>query len=412
MQFFGTSMPMIDIDPPTMIFYTTALLVVIGALFALFWSREKRRASLLWFGLPFLMGAAGAIMTINPALKPGNWKLKLGTVFIILAYGFAWQMARIFYGRRPLLWAVLLPTLVWLVFSVTVFQASNHLLTRAILRTGLIAAFAGLAAYEFWRSRETEDLPSRPILFWAFAIFSGFNIMRLPIMSLAPMPIGLAPTAVWAVVVYNLATIILVLVVSFFMIALSQQRLSAQSYNLALRDVLTQCYNRRAYHEHMQNFEGNGDGAAQRYALLVLDIDSFKSINDRFGHQIGDKVIVLAAQAAEIALRKHDRVFRMGGEEFACLLPGTDAQEGFEAAERVRVVFQDIAAIVDGLGIYATMSIGVAATDGDASADQVFSRADAALYEAKQSGRNRTVIASSQNARREPERPNALDSCY
>ncbi len=127
---------------------------------------------------------------------------------------------------------------------------------------------------------------------------------------------------------------------------------------------------------------------------MVFDIDHFKSINDRFGHQNGDKVIILAAQAAEATLRKHDKVFRIGGEEFVCLLPDTSPQEAYDAAERVRLVFQEIAATVNGEQMDATISIGVAASDGSLAADQVMARADAALYEAKRSGRNRTVMAS------------------
>jgi diguanylate cyclase (GGDEF)-like protein len=144
----------------------------------------------------------------------------------------------------------------------------------------------------------------------------------------------------------------------------------------------------------LQAFATNGDNPIPPYALLVLDIDNFKSINDRFGHQTGDQVIILAAQAAGTTLRKHDKVFRIGGEEFVCLLPDTTMQQAHDAAERLRSAFREIANTVDGKAIGATISIGVAATDGLMTADQVFAEADAALYQAKTLGRNRTVVAS------------------
>lgn len=382
------------IDPPTLILYTALLLAVIGGLFAFFWSREKQRAPLAWFVLPFVMAVVGTTMALNPASKVGGWDTRLGIAIILLAYGFAWQMVRVFYHRRPLLLFVFVPILFWVVLSATIFKQWNLFVISAMMRTALTASFTGLCAYEFWRSRDEGDPPSRRILFGVFAAYCLYNVARIPLMPIVPMPIGMAPTAAWAILVYNFATLVLVLLVSIFMIALSRERSSARNYSLAMQDAMTRVYNRRAYDEQMQTLGANGNDPIRPYALLLLDIDSFKSINDRFGHLIGDKAIILAAQAAETTLRKADRVFRMGGEEFACLLPDTSLQEAYEAAERVRAGFQKIAANIDGEQIDATISIGVAATHGHLSADQVFAQADAALYRAKRSGRNQTVVAS------------------
>jgi predicted signal transduction protein with EAL and GGDEF domain len=274
------------------------------------------------------MGAAGAALLVSPTLKLGDWALRLGVFFILLAYGFAWQAVRRIYGRPPSPLLVVAPTLLWLILSMTVLTKSWDLLVvNAVIRRGLVALFSGLSAYEFWRSRHTEDLRSRRVLFWVFATFGALNAVRIPFVSILPAPLGAAPTEAWSVVIYNLEAVILVLLASVFMIVLSRERMSSRNYGLALRDAMTNVYNRRAYHEHMQALGTNGEGLVPPYALLVLDIDRFKSINDRFGHQLGDKVIVLAAQTAEAALRKHDSVFRLGGEEFACLLPDTGLLE-------------------------------------------------------------------------------------
>jgi diguanylate cyclase (GGDEF)-like protein len=391
----------VQIDPPTLILYTAALLAVIGCLFAFFWSREKQRASLVWFVLPFVLGVVGATMALNPASKVGDWGTKFGTVFILLAYGFAWQMVRVFYHRRPVLLFVFAPTILWFVLSATVIREWELFVISAMIRTAVMATFTGLCAYEFWRSREQDDPPSRRILFGVFAAYCLFYVVRIPIMPIVPMPIGMAPTAIWSIIVYNFATVLLVLLVSIFMIALSRERSSARNYSLAMQDAMTQVYNRRAYHEQMQTLAPNGNDPIRPYALLALDIDSFKSINDRFGHPMGDKAIILAAQAAVATLRKDDRVFRIGGEEFACLLLDTSLEQAYEAAERVRAAFQKIGATIDGEQIDATISIGVAATDGQLSADQVFAQADAALYQAKRSGRNQTVMAGADETDRQ-----------
>lgn len=378
-----------QVDVPTLLSYTTVLVALFGGVFTYFWSREKRDAPLIWFALPFLMALMGTAITVNPALKPGDAGLRLGVFFLLLAYGFAWQAVRALYRRKRLLLAVLLPSMLWLALATTPNDLNLPLITTGY-RFTLLAVFNGLSAYEFWQSAD-EDLPSRRILFKVFCTFAALNAVRIPVMAIAPMPIGVAPTEVWAVILYNLASVVFLLLATTFMIMLARERQAAHNYRLALRDAMTGIYNRRAYFEHIKSFASGSQGMMPHFALIVFDIDNFKTINDRFGHQTGDEVIILAAQAAVASLRKHDRVFRMGGEEFACLLPDTDLQEAHHAAERLRLVFQKIAATMDGKAIHATISLGVAASNGDVTPERLFMEADTALYDAKNSGRNRTA---------------------
>lgn len=379
-----------QVDVPTLLSYTTVLIALFGGVFTYVWSREKRDAPLIWFALPFLMALVGTAITVNPALKAGEVGLRLGVFFLLLAYGFAWQAVRALYHRKRLALAVLLPCLLWLGLS-TALQDWNPPVITTGFRLVLIAAFNGLAAYEFARSQD-EDLPSRRIVFWVFCIFAILNLVRIPIMTVAPMPIGTAPTQVWAVILYNLASVVFLLLVTTFMITLARERLAAHNYGLALLDAMTGIYNRRAYFDDINSYAAGPEGMTPPFALIVFDIDKFKAINDRFGHHTGDQVIILAAQAAVATLRKHDKVFRIGGEEFVCLLPGTSLRDAHHVAERIRTVFQKIAVTVDGQPIGATISLGVAASGGDVAPEQLFIAADAALYEAKNSGRNRTAM--------------------
>jgi len=393
------------VDSPTLILYTTVMMALIGALFAFFWSREDRPVGLPWLVLPFLLGAAGAACTIAPT---GYWMLWLAAFFLLLAYGFAWQGIRIFYRRKPLPLVVVALTSGWLLLSIAGADRPEWVLVSAIARTGLIAAFCGLAARELWLSR-SEDLPSRRILFRVFAICCGLHLARIPLMQVAPMPIGLAPTTSWAVIVYNLSSVVLALLATVFLIALARERVSAHNYGMAMRDAMTGVYNRRAYYEQMH--APGEEGNALPYALFVFDIDRFKTINDRFGHDTGDLVIVTIARAARASLRAEDRIFRMGGDEFVCLLPGANLRSAYEAAERIRSMFEKVAATVDGKPVNATISIGVAATDGELGRDEVFSLADAALYAAKKSGRNQTFLAPShEEAEPRPERLRLVES--
>lgn len=381
------------IDVPTLIGYSAVLFALIGGLFLFFWFREGRPANLIWFSLPFLIAVFGAAFLVRPELFPGTWGLRLGALFIMLAYGFGWQAVRAFYGRPLTPLYVVLPTLLWLGLAITVFKAWDIQGVSAAMRALIVAVFTGLSAREFWLSRE-ENLPSRSVLFWIFAIYCAYHAARIPLSSSLPGPLGSGKTEVWAVVTFNVLAVTQALSVTAFMIAMSRERISMQHYQMALRDALTGIYNRRAYLEHMQAFDSGVTGSTLPFSLLLLDIDRFKSINDRFGHEMGDQVIKLAARAAEAVLRKDDAIFRVGGEEFVCILPGTDMEEAYEAAERVRLKFQAMASDVDSVALNATISIGAAASDGKAELpNQVFARADKALYEAKQAGRNRTVKA-------------------
>ncbi len=159
-----------------------------------------------------------------------------------------------FYRRRPLPLLVLAPAALWLVLSVTMFKDGGLGATNASIRSVLVAMFNSLSAYEFWRSRKTEDLPSCRLLFWVFVAYCLFNIARVPVTSIVPMPLGAAPAETWAIVVYNLASVVLALFVCVFMIVLSRERISAQNYSLALHDAMTEVYNRRAYHEYVLAF--------------------------------------------------------------------------------------------------------------------------------------------------------------
>jgi len=161
---------------------------------------------------------------------------------------------------------------------------------------------------------------------------------------------------------------------------------------LATTDTLTGAANRRSFFELAeQDFK-----RVQRYensvAFLVLDIDHFKVVNDNYGHQGGDEVLKAFVRACKNELREADVFGRIGGEEFAILLPETDQQSARLVAERIRQKIERLVIAFEEHAIKITVSIGVATIAiTDKSFDQVFQRADTALYQAKNSGRNRVI---------------------
>ncbi|MEC4812279.1 MAG: diguanylate cyclase [Scytonema sp. PMC 1069.18] len=165
-----------------------------------------------------------------------------------------------------------------------------------------------------------------------------------------------------------------------------------QLKKLASTDPLTGVWNRR-YLFTLAEQELN---RAQRYdrpfAVLIIDIDHFKRINDTYGHTVGDEAIVFMSQTVLNCLRKVDSFGRLGGEEFMALLPETDTDAAFLVAERIREMIENIVIPARGKQVTMTVCIGVASyTFGNDTVDFIIQRADEALYQAKNQGRNRVV---------------------
>jgi len=153
-------------------------------------------------------------------------------------------------------------------------------------------------------------------------------------------------------------------------------------------DKLTGAYNRRTWDVEIQREFSKARRQGVRLSLVMTDLDLFKRVNDEHGHQRGDLVLQEFTQRLRQTVRASDTVFRLGGEEFAVLLPGTDIEQGRLTAEKLR---EGVArSPLSGLAI--TASFGVADTGGDESPDELFRRADQALYAAKANGRDRVEI--------------------
>lgn len=158
------------------------------------------------------------------------------------------------------------------------------------------------------------------------------------------------------------------------------------------RDALTSLPNRLAADERLRGEFVSMKRSGAPYAVMMLDIDNFKKINDTFGHAVGDDVLRYTSKAMRTSLRENDFVCRYGGEEFLILLPATDLEEARGVAEKVRLAVVTVRVPVAGCN---TISIGVAlATPSDADEEVALKVADDRLYEAKRSGRNRVVHTS------------------
>lgn len=163
---------------------------------------------------------------------------------------------------------------------------------------------------------------------------------------------------------------------------------------LAFTDALTGAVNRYQFNKVLAEEIIRADHEQLPLSIMLLDIDKFKRVNDKFGHGVGDEVLIKFYQACEEAVRASDVVARIGGEEFVVILPKTNAKNAYQFAERLRDKIQQLEVIVDDNKIDLTVSIGVSQWRKDAfsSAEEFVDSADKLLYQAKDSGRNRVVI--------------------
>jgi two-component system cell cycle response regulator len=167
-----------------------------------------------------------------------------------------------------------------------------------------------------------------------------------------------------------------------------------RSLTAALTDTLTGLNNRRYLETHFGAVNAMLAGAAKPIALLVLDVDHFKSINDRYGHTVGDQVLRGIAQRMQASLRNFDTAIRYGGEEFVLLMPNTVEAQALAVAERLCAAVREAPIKIDDAPgeVAVTVSIGVTTRRaGKASLAELVRAADAALYEAKRTGRNKVV---------------------
>lgn len=183
-----------------------------------------------------------------------------------------------------------------------------------------------------------------------------------------------------------------------YLLAEQREKLADELVKIATVDHLTQVLTRRAFIDRASAFLDAG--AAAEVSMLMLDIDHFKSINDTYGHAGGDCVLVYAAKRVQACLKQHDLIGRLGGEEFAVLLPGCAVEQAHQVAHRILHLMQrDPFKLEDGQQVSVTVSIGM--TTGAAGAnslDELLMIADQALYGAKNGGRNRAVFSSAQTA--------------
>ena len=182
----------------------------------------------------------------------------------------------------------------------------------------------------------------------------------------------------------------------FIAMSISNAVLYEQTSKLAVTDGLTGISNRTTMEQSLLNEFGRSMRYNSPLSIVLLDVDHFKDVNDSYGHQKGDEILVTFASILKKFCRANDIAARYGGEEFLMILPQSNAQGAFKIAERVREEIMKMSFVGNDSKFSVTTSCGVAELNRDymKNTDQLISVADNAMYEAKNSGRNKTIIGS------------------
>jgi diguanylate cyclase (GGDEF)-like protein len=374
-------------DTSTLYLFATMVAGMLGAMLVYFGKQENILA-LKWWGAAYLLGAASvAIWTVAGSTLGGPLSLALNAVGF-LACGMVWSAARVFHGRKLNLPGLVLGALTWIATVQTLLPDEAAL--RMTIGAAIIATYAALTASELWNERR-RSLQKRWLTI-AIPMLHGCVLM-LPILLgdlLRPHDETFA-SSMW-VTVFATELVLYAIGTVFVIFMLVSDRAVRVHKTAASVDPLTGMFNRRGFAEACGRVIEREANAGRPVTVLIFDIDHFKSINDRFGHPAGDEILKLFAVVVICNLRISDLSGRIGGEEFAALLP-CPLEEGVIAAERVREAFAASGIVCEQGPVDTTVSIGVAGGPAGTELEVLLAAADTALYQAKRSGRNRVEAA-------------------
>ncbi len=375
------------LDLPTLVLAAVCLSALLGLFLIFAWLQERDIRALAWWGAAYLIGSSAIALWNAPHLILGL-PTEMPAALTFVACGMIWNGVRLFHGRRVLPFASLAGATVWLVACNLTGDES----ARTVVGMSIVAVYTFFIALELWRERR-KTLYSRAAAVIVPLLHATIFMLPLAMKTLLPEFFSRG----W-VTVFALETMIYAVGTAFIVLLMVKDHHVHIHRNAASTDHLTGALNRRAFIEGAAIVCARQAMRREPVTLLMFDLDHFKSINDRFGHAMGDEVLKLFAHIGRTSMRASDLFGRLGGEEFAALVPGSFENAGTIVAERLRVAFE---AAGRATGLNTTVSIGAAtAYQAVTNIDVLAARADAALYRAKHEGRNRICVAGD-----EPPRP-------
>lgn len=376
-----------SLDTSTLYTIATMIAALLGFML-LFFGYQEKISALKWWGSAYLLGAVSvALWTLCTPMFGDMFALAVNAVGFITC-GMVWNASRLFHGRKPNLPGLCLGALVWIATVMTLPPSAMAL--RLTIGAGIVAIYAALTATELWSERRRTLQKRWPAV--AVPVLHGFVLMLPILLGDLLHPDGQPFDASIWVTVFAIELVLYAVGTVFLIFMLVSERTVTAHKTAASVDPLTGMFNRRGFAEACARVIEREANGGRPVTVLIFDIDHFKSINDRFGHPAGDEILKLFSAVVVNNLRISDLSGRIGGEEFAALLPCA-LEEGVIVAERVREAFEASGIVCDEGPVDTTVSIGVAGGPAGTELEVLLAAADTALYQAKRSGRNRVEAA-------------------
>ncbi|MDQ0635973.1 diguanylate cyclase (GGDEF)-like protein [Arthrobacter pascens] len=360
---------------------------VLGLLFYFSAYRTTRSPYSGWWCIALLFFLFGSAAFLLNGTGHQWWANPLGNVLLVHGGVAVWAGARSLRTKMLKRWAFTVFPLVTLLASVVDNPGTNTWAGGPVFLAAMSMTI-GLASRELWRLEPGYSRVRIPMAAAAGGV-SVFYFGRL-VGFLLDGPDGPVFDTFFGSAVTTLVTMVMLVVVSFSMAALSTEQQTRALKMVATRDDLTGLLNRKAFLDLAAEQLADPAAARASGALIMADLDHFKTVNDTYGHAAGDRALQAFAVACTDTVRSTDLAGRYGGEEFVLLLPGASADRAEHIADEVSRRLAR-ASMADGVQM-PTVSYGVATYDaGTAGMDALIASADAALYTAKSLGRNRTA---------------------
>ena len=362
---------------------------VAGVLTLTAWASDRGARALLWWAAAYFAVALGIALLL--AAKGDVDSAWTGAGFTLLSLGAAsmWTGARRLSDQPPLAAALAAGPL--LTFAAAMAQTGGYFAISGVIQFAVSDTYFILTIMTLWSYPRTGLRSAIPLMAFIGLHAAVFLIGLVEaLFDLLPQR-GLIGFGVLFSVVH-FEQLVFAMGSSIFLVALVRERSELRHKAAASIDLLTGLATRRAFMEKAQQALAIRSDATP-LTLLMFDLDHFKSVNDSYGHATGDQVLQTFAQVARSRLRANDVIGRLGGEEFAVIMPGTSARTAGHIANRIRRAFAEIPLAIGGRSMRTTVSGGIAAAEAGMTLEQLLSTADAALYRAKGKGRNRIELA-------------------
>jgi diguanylate cyclase (GGDEF)-like protein len=380
-----------SIDIATLAVARAIIQMTLAGLIIWMGSRQEQRGGAPWWALGLLAhGFALLVFTISYTpldtliIAINHLGFGLSSAFILIGF---WQFGQLPVRRWLVVLIVSIPAVSLVLWEIWLPNARFRILTTASGQFVFLLALQAILMHAprlemagIYRALRWIVIAYAAVLLWSYASL----IDLLP--TTARVPPG------YHGILFSVSSMLFMLSLAVSFLALQYAQIACQHSDQARRDWLTGLLNRRGFLEAFESRDLDHDRAA-RYTVLTIDVDHFKSINDRFGHALGDRVLEVLASVLGQHAGSDDLVARMGGEEFLFLRADLDQAKAAALADDIRLSCAESVSQPLAPGIKISVSIGVALRYPDELLDDVLRRADAALYQAKASGRNCIAIA-------------------